>query len=80
MFGCHILFRQCGIEIWKQNNEFLVLNRFSGYAKFYKTLDEAKLDDLLVRTLFGVKVKPSTKPSLPGNGTQATISIDLKDL
>lgn len=39
----------CGVEIWKQNGEFLVVDKFFGYGKFYHTLEEAKNDPHLRR-------------------------------
>lgn len=60
--GSILLHRECGIEIWKQNSQYLILDRFSGYGKFYRTYEEVCRDDYLVRKLFGVKIKHDPNP------------------
>ncbi|MCR4789833.1 MAG: hypothetical protein K5839_02010 [Treponemataceae bacterium] len=62
IMGCKLVFRKYGIEIWQKFNQFLVIDRFYGYGKFYPSLEEAKKDSELTCRLYGVKVKRDDNP------------------
>lgn len=51
------LFRNDGIEIWKQNGKYLVIDRGTRYGKFYNTLEDAKNDDMVSHFFYGVVLK-----------------------